>query len=888
MITFETKYLKYSIDEKGSNVEFIDKLSGKNHLKPGFNPCGKLVKSETDRTEIFPVSASFNNPYLTVTYPSNFTVDILVGVHDTYLTFELKNVSDNNFWSLATTLIEVDTDYSEDTSFISTLMGMTLNTRMKEYPGRNNLLLAEAFTHISIDGVKCAVIGAPEPRNNGIMRQVLDEIPSGSMPKSAYSGPYACDCRDADRSYTVSFDALTPDNIDEYIRNIKKFAISQVHMHQGKMFSQGDFTVNPEFYPGGINDFKAIIDRLHSEGIQAILHTYTFFVQKTEAEIPNKYLSPVPHKDLGVCATYTLSDDISANDDFIPSVESTENVSTLFGYSIPESDLLWIDDEIIRFAGVDKNGFAKITRGVFGTNVSSHKSGAQIKQINSYFGYIAPTPGSDLFYEIARNTAEFYNECDFDGYYLDAIDGVFVLDGDEFTWYHSVDFINEVFKFNKKPPIFNCCYGPQYPGQWYARTRMGAFDTPARGYRDFVDVHVNFNEKFAEKMYLTGEMGWWSLYPGFDDRLGFFRRPMFAEDVDYVCSKALATDACPSWHGTFRDDVNVPFLEMYGEKIRLYSRLQSEKYFDKRVKDIVRKPYSEFELVKIDEEYKFRPTFTDLTKVKSFEDGRNSFKSVNKFKRQSPKIRIEGLFTADHYDCPEGDIIWDFDETKPVELNKPLPLGQISTNGNRGLGVWIYGDGKGETISLRLNSPVYRAPGYADHFIKIDFTGWRYFTFYEFENCDMKHEDWKPQGLDYKVFTDVQIFYAAYFSSVNYNCLETLNVMVNCPGDYDIRLKPVRAIPARELELKNPALEINGQKITFLTTLKSRTFIEFDPQTNEAKLYDLMGNVLDVPEIVGEAPVMDRGENTVIFTAESDSPYQKRAAITLRTFGEPI
>lgn len=112
--------------------------------------------------------------------------------------------------------------------------------------------------------------------------------------------------------------------------------------------------------------------------------------------------------------------------------------------------------------------------------------------------------------------------------------------------------------------------------------------------------------------------------------------------------------------------------------------------------------------------------------------------------------------------------------------------------------------------------------------------------------------------------------------------------MVNRPGEYDIRLKPIKALPAHELEIKNPTLKINGQTITFETTIKSRTFLEFDPETNSVILYDLMGNVLDKPIVIGNAPILEEGKNIIEFTGDCDSPYQKRVAITLRTAGEPL
>lgn len=887
MIKFETKYLVYAIDENGNNLEFTDKASGRNLLKAGHNPCSKIVKSEADRREIFPESATYTAPYLSIAYTDGHSAKIKVTEHESFLTFELAEVSDGDFWSIAAVNIVTDIDYNADSSFVSTLMTMTLKTRMQEYPGRNSTLLAEGYTHIGISPIKAAVIGAPETVLNSVMREVLDAIPDGDMPKAAYSGPYASECPDADRTYTLCTEPITMDNVDEYIEKLKMFGISQVNFHQGKMFYQGDFHINTDIYPEGIEGLKKVIRYLHSKDIQCMLHTYTFFVQNIADEVGNKYIAPKPHRDLGVCARFTLSADFMPEDTLIPTVESTENVSLYFGYCVAPSNLLWIDDEIIRFHNVDKNGFCEIERGAFGTTVTPHKKGAEIKQLNSYFNYIAPEKDSELFYEIAKNNAKFYNECDFDGYYLDAIDGVFVLDGNEFSWYHAVLFINEMFKYLRKPPIFNCCYGPQYPGQWYARTRMGAFDGPMRGYRDFTDQHVKFNEKFAERMYLIGELGWWPLFPGDMDRLNWSYKVMHDEDVDYICSKTLATDVCQCWV-MYEDYEKYPIIASYSEKIQLYARLQRENYFDKRIKDIVRRPYSEHEIVEVDGRYFFRPTYTDFNKVQSFEDGRGTFKVTNRFGTQSPKIRIEAMYTADDYDSPEGKVICDLDEAVTPPLNTDIELGHVSTDGKRGIGIWVYGDGSNALVNFRFRSPMcVNEHGNSDHFVRLDFNGWRYYSFYEFENCEMKQEDFPAQILDYKVFTDVDIFYAAYSSPSDYNDLEILRIMTDAT-DCKVRVKPIKALPHHSITLVDPTLTINGRSITFKTVLNSTDFLEYDPETNIARVYDKVGHLLDTPETVGEAPVLTIGENTVALSDASQSKYQKRASVTLRTHGDII
>lgn len=889
MITFETRYLRYSIAEDGTNAEFTDLSTGRNLLKPGPNPCGRLVLGEKDRAAVSPESVSYDAPRLTVTYPGGYVFTVVAEETPEYLTFSLESCAREDFWTVTAALIAVDIDYAAASPFVASLLALTLNTRMQEYPGRNSVLLAEAYTHVGWKGAACAVIGAPEPELNGIMRRVVGSIPDGAMPKAAYSGPFAPDCPDAGRTYSIATDPITLANVDDYIVKMKKFGITQVNLHQGTMYTQGDFTVNPAYYPGGLGEFKAVIRRLHENGMQVMLHSYAFFVQTMSLKDGNRYVAPVPHRDLGVCERFTLAEDIPADAGFIPTKEDVSRVDTVSGIYIRQSTLLWVDDEIIRFAQADEKGFSRIERGVYGTAAAAHRAGSELRQLNSYFGCIAPEKNSGLFREIARNTADFYNECDFDGFYLDAIDGALALDGHEFSWYHAVAFINEIFKYLKKPPVFNCCYGPQYPGQWYARTRMGAFDTPRRGWRDFTDEHIKFNEKFAERMYLVSELGWWDLFPGdAGNTLGWSRKIMFDEDVDYICSKMLATDACQCWRESFEQYREIPVIASYAGKITLYTRLKDEKYFSKAVKDIVRRPYSEFGLVQTADGYRFRRTHTDMRKLENLDDERGTYTVVNRFGPQAPKLRIEALYAAEDYDSPGGLLLGGPSADVPLKRDAEWQLDHFDTKGRRGVGVRIRGDGKGETVRIRLRAPEYTLSGNADFYVKVDFTGWRYFAFYEYEDCEMKHEDWEPQGLDYKIFTDVNVFYAAYYSDVKYDDLDTLRVTVNRGDGFDLRMEPVRILPERAVTLHDPTLTVNGQSVTFRTALKSGTYLEYDPESGKAQVFDLKGFLLDTPEVTGVKPFLNAGENTVTLTAGSTDGVAKRAALTVRTAGELV
>lgn len=881
-ISFQNKYYTLTVSETAEVLEFADILTKKNYAVCG-KPFGILETA--DHKIINACSAELCGDILTVKYEKGFYTKTKVTENEEYLLFSIIEVANLDYYYVSFADLTVDIDYNNDSSFVACGMGLSTNTKMSEYPGQNIHLAGGVTKNIGIENAAFAIIGVSEDKLNGIMRNVVNSLPFGRLPKSKYSGPFACDCPDADRTYAIRVSPLTLENEDEYIEDLENFGITQVNIHQSQMFRQGDFMLNPEHYKSE-DDFKKVIEKLHNHGIAAAVHSYAFFIESYGAykKTGSKYLCPVPHKDLAVWDTFTLCEDIDGSAESFSVCESLDGFDCNFGFAVLPSPILWIDDELIHIEDV-KDGKFCVTRSAFGTASVCHKKGAKVRQLRSYFTHLMPEKNSDLFYEIAKNTADFYNNFDFDAFYIDAIDGSLALDGDDFSWYYATEFVNALFTHLKKPPIFNCCYGPQYPGHYYARTLMGAFDPPGKGYRDFIDVHCDFNNKFAKRMYLVSELGWWRLYPPEHKRQ---YKLMWEEDVEYLMSKTLATDSAMCWLSSFEEYKNTPILASYIPTIRLYAKLQKERYFDKKTKDMLAAPQSEFHIAEKDGEYCFCPTYTDRQRIESCEDGRNILKYKNKYDAQSPKIRIEALYTAKEYDDESAKTILSLDQNEKIKFGTSYPVCTQTTDKKEALGVWIKGDGKGETVNIRLRSKTTVAPGFYDRFVHVDFTGWRYYSFYEQQNCEENPDSYPVEPLDYHVFEDTFPFYNAYDGVVDLNNLTKIQMKVWPEGDYDIYMKDIVALPHEAQKLLNPTVDINGQKIIFNTLLESEDFLEYDPIKNECIHYDKIGNIKCRPAICGDAPIMQSGDNTVTFTAQTDSKLQTRAALTLRTYGKII
>ena len=151
-------------------------------------------------------------------------------------------------------------------------------------------------------------------------------------------------------------------------RLMDKAGIDQIDFHQGNPFRQGDFHFKDAAYPNGVSDFRRMTDELKKHGMMAGLHTYSEFVVNG-----SKYLTPVPHKDLDVMNTYTLTEDLTAESKDVPVEESTENIEFVLAYTRRNSHYVRIDDELLEFTELGTNGFLKCKRGACGTVVGSTK-----------------------------------------------------------------------------------------------------------------------------------------------------------------------------------------------------------------------------------------------------------------------------------------------------------------------------------------------------------------------------------------------------------------------------------------------------------------------------------------------------------------------------------
>ena len=909
-ITLENDYVQIVLGADGSNLGFIDKATGTAYGAPQAAPVFARVGRGG---EDFPAtSASYAEGLLNLAFAgAEARAVIRVEVQPRYLTFEVVEVQGevdsltfvDAQLTLAGTLAE---------SFSACVLALNLQTNVAEIPGPNSRLRATCCARFGLVGAKATIVACPQAELRAVLKEAV--AAAEELPQSNIGGPWALDGPINRGSYLFDFGTCTEETVDDWIALVKQLGITQIDFHTGSSLRFGDCRPNPTLFPNGRASVKAVLDKLHAAGIAAGLHTYAFFIAKD-----TPYVTPVPDPRLGKDATFTLAQALTADADTVPVAESTEGMSTITGFATRNSVTLQIDDELITYSGIAKEApyaFTGCTRGAYGTQVAEHAANAKVYHLKECFGLFTPDADSTLLTEVATNTAETFNECGFDMIYLDALDGEDILAGGEHSWHYGSKFVFEIAKRLDKPALFEMSTFHHH--LWYVRARMGAWDHPNRSHKEFIDIHQAANAAGA-KMFLPMNLGWWAVKTWNGARV----EPTFPDDIEYLMAKCLGNGFGFSLMGVNPGNIDtIPAFQRLAPIFRQYEELRHAGYFSEGVKAKLRVPGDEYTLEPTDDgKWQFRPVHYEKHKVCGIDGWSDTWTATNRFATQPLRLRIEALMAAKPYDDPDAAVIEDFSDpdllnersahpgvttslthsTAEVKTGEASGYLTVSNDGQepngawaqlgkrysplldlsktQGLGVWVKGDGSGMLLNLRLMSPDHISGGIGDHYITLDFNGWRYFELLEHEGDRISHYGWPYGGS-----------YAIYREDVSFGNVETFalwNNMVPKGAETSCYISPVKAVPVVENTLRNPTITIGGKRITFPVEMASGTYLEFN-SLEDCNLYGPKGELLAEVQPQDSVPELQSGENTVAFHAECTEGLNPRARVVLITKGEPL
>ncbi|MBQ9975669.1 MAG: hypothetical protein IJP16_04095 [Clostridia bacterium] len=760
-------------------------------------------------------------------------VKIGVTVRDNFFIFEVLTALPEGVYCIYMGNASYEYDPDDEDGPRAVGVAMTVSVDPVLFPdGYDKRTLSKTYEHL--EGAKGARYGyavISEKSRRAVLQEICSEIDpeKGIVMKSA--GPWAFENERVQGSYMLSWFA-SQEYLDDQIDALEYLGIDHLDIVQNNIntFRQGDFEY---MLYDGHEDFKArVTDRLAKHGIQTGFHTYGQYI---DPKCHGLLSDPKWQKQLSTLEEFTLSENISAEADFVPTVESTAELSDYYGFFSTNMPYVLIDEEIIKYKNAP-NGFTVTERGACGTTPAEHKKDAVIYHIDGCFYFFAPKHGSELFLKIARQTAENYNRGGYTMIYLDAVDGTRRHCRIEERPYYIAKFTHEVIKNCHDDPIIEFADMP--PSVWASRSRMGAWDIPFRGLKNFCRIHHKYNKAATRHLY-NSTLGWVSLYPITDKYPGNQHTKYFHTDaIEFMGTLAILYNYSNAYSNY---NLKIPGWKRNLDIYKFYDKLRRDRYFSEEILEKARQ--NPHELAVADKghgKYALVEKNYDIKRYYGInEESRNTLTYENPFKKQTPFVRIEHCMSTLGRDpmllLPMNE------EQEVTEQLRLHELGsEINLINNLAMTVRVKGNGKKGTVALRLKGGTNSENGYGLYLIDTDFEGWRDFVLLEADNGD------RPE-----LFEEGLHMYPVYRSGLNMDRISSIELLAT--GDVEgVRMSSVNACRQVYNVLKNPTVTVGKETVMFECELMSTDFIEWDGKT--AKVIDRYAN---------EKPIWFQGSLTV-------------------------
>ncbi|NOZ20820.1 MAG: hypothetical protein GXP25_06995 [Planctomycetes bacterium] len=930
-ISFKTDFMRYEIKADGTSGALIDLRDGKNYLSDKPLPFAAIVIAGK-RHDACGVVRDGN--LLRVTFAdTDVTATITVQEKAQWLVFRVTDISSNKdveelaFLQVPTQMlpreeriISVRAGCVRTPRFAVCCQTLDLQTQSFVRARREgHTLSARCFSRFGLKGARAALFAAPTEK-------ILDVIESlevaEHLPHPTLDGVWARRSPDALKSYL--FIDLTEANADEVIRIAKEINFGYILIYANKWATTlGSYEINKTNYPHGMEGLKAVAEKAHAEGIKVGIHCLTGFVNKRDPLV-----RPVPDPRLGKDGKVTLAEDIDEKTKFIPTVESPADFPNDIGYGLERQGLdVQIDDEIVSYRVLSTKppyGLQRCIRGAYGTKRAPHKKGATVWHLVQRFANYLADCDTDLADQIAKRYADVINGCGLDMIYFDGA-GANTAFGREW-WWRYVPYIplKSYSLWKREVRVGGSCSGPLY---WHMRSFATCNDFVEIAVKAFFDNDKARSGRGARVNFIPVDFGWWGLHSWAPNR-----RATTPDEIEYVCQKTLAFDAFWSLETTLKKIKECGRWPDIKKTISTYERLRLARYFPEEIKKAIQKKGAEFKLLGSDADgwrlvpARYGPPHLVLDEKSS------AWTIENDLPTQPLRFRLYALPVLSAYDSDENITIlnsadmsryvktrtlpqcttelspsdqktpagetcvafhaksdrdnpagWVEHRADLVKLGEKLPMpalieglpedaGKDAKQWRRPIGVWVHGDGKGEVLNIQLRSA---NGGYRDHYVDVNFTGWKYCEFAKPESDRVFDFN---AGYSRKSTTRHFQYHRIRSVFLRYNSIPKKAEVCCLVG-------PIKAIRERWLPVKTPAFTVNGEKIVFPCELKTEQYIEF-MGSGPARLFDREGVEIGKVAPEGTVPILKPGENRIVFSSDAGADLSQRVDVSVIRFGE--
>lgn len=674
---------------------------------------------------------------------------------------------------------------------------------------------------------------------------------AAGFPHSAAGGAWAATSAQCRGSYLNA--NVTAASVDDWIDLARRGGFDVVHFRESWYAWRGHYPVNTNAWPNGLADMQAAVKKIHAAGLRAGLHTLTGCIDPRDS-----WITPRCSPDLMAWATYTLAAPLTATSkELLVEEMPMAKHDVTFTYH-GSGNAIRIGSEIVQYTGVRRTkpyAFTGITRGAFRTVTYDHAKGEKADYLQQRYIAFYPKPDSDLAKAVAAHIGHVYRTCGFDQIYCDGAEGM-MQPYAQAKMRHLI--LAECTK-DGRPCLTEDSASGSGPACWWFHSRVGAWDSTYWAPKRFHDFHVGNmrRQQVRERDFREIQMGWWCPV-----EWSPHARPHTVDEMEYYAGKNAALDASMSIAG-----VNVSTRPMtYGTSRQMtvlgwYERFRRAGAFKKEFTDRLAVPRAEYRLCQ-DTDGVWRYAALDCRSHRVFSAVAKDWTESFAEPPAEAALRLEALYAGEPYTAktaltaiaagaPETLAITTASSriTATVRAEKDAERGDVlvfnAANGgasaegawavaaaeyrpyrrigsNRVVAFWVKGDGSGALLNVQVMTPREYGLCYSEHYVKLDFTTWRYMEmpFRETDAEEFCNHKWPYSGGYAEVFHRV----------INMNEVSAVKLYLNdvpAHGAAEVRVTDVKLLPQRETQLTRGVFTVNGQAFPVPFTLASGEFAEY-------------------------------------------------------------
>ncbi len=762
--------------------------------------------------------------------------------------------------------------------------------------------LCHGALRVAVDSQFPAVgrrVGLAAGPRDGFIGQLRAMTVESGAPRGDSGGAWSIGSEASRWSYV--FASVVGGDIDSWIEYVKRAGFANLHIDSRWTDCRGQYPVSRRAFPGGLEEMKACAAKARAAGLRVGMHTLTACIDPRDS-----WITPVCSEELVADATYTLAAPLAEDaQELLVNEEPIAKHVNVFTYS-SSGNVLRIGGELVQYTGIDRArrpyAFTGIKRGAFRTRKGgAYPAGTKVDYLHQRYIAFYPKPGSALAGKLSDRLAEVYNTCGLDEFYFDGSEGMgtrYGIDSMRHEIYSKLKANN-----GHSPSIEASCLGAN---NWWFQTRMATTDHGLYGVKRFHDWHVGWAiDRGRISNFLEPQMGWWM--PRTDVPRA---RGHMLDEMEYFASRNAGHDAAMSIEGIGpRRDVAGVRRQLTVLGWHEYPRLA--RAFDPEVAKVFATPGRETRLRQGDDGV-WRVTEVAASVHRAAAPRAKAW-TVESASARPAALRVEALYAAG--EAKDGETLLaagmfgemktasaagvkaSFDADAKGPHGRAFRLSAENVSAERkgawaraakdfgfsgadlgkdriAFGAWVKGDGSGALLNLQFRTPGAFTGGASDHYVRLDFKGWKYVTVLLRERDAAAHEDYRwPYGgylLIYRNFVDPRHLgtFTAYLNDVPKGSRATVEI-----GE-------VTALPQVPRTIEGASVEIGGTSFALPFALTSGEYAELDG--GRWTKYSAMGDALE--SVAAErTPMLAAGANACELVGGG---ADARAEVTVFGLGE--